>query len=144
MSAGSGLKHEEYNIGEEEVNFLQIWILPKLQNILPRYQLRHFPKENRKNKLTTIVSGEEGPEHCWINQNAKLSLGYFDKDQQTEYFFRPVNMCIFIFVIKGSMDVNGKIVLLKDAIGIWDTDKITLQCREDSEFLLIETPINQK
>ena len=42
------------------------------------------------------------------------------------------------------MDVNGKIVLLKDAIGIWDTDKITLQCREDSEFLLIETPINQK
>ena len=144
MSAGSGLKHEEYNIGEEEVNFLQIWILPKLQNILPRYQLRHFPKENRKNKLTTIVSGEEGPEHCWINQNAKLSLGNFDKGQQTEYIFRPVNMCIFIFVIKGSMDVNGKIVLVKDAIGIWDTDKITALCKEDSEFLLIETPINQK
>src|ERR1051326_9157950 len=45
MSAGSGLRHEEYNIGEEEVNFLQIWILPKLQNITPRYQQRSFPKE---------------------------------------------------------------------------------------------------
>jgi redox-sensitive bicupin YhaK (pirin superfamily) len=36
MSAGTGLRHEEYNIGEEEVNFLQIWIQPKLQNIDPR------------------------------------------------------------------------------------------------------------
>jgi redox-sensitive bicupin YhaK (pirin superfamily) len=45
MSAGSGLRHEEYNIGDEEVNFLQIWIEPKLQNINPRYQLRSFPRE---------------------------------------------------------------------------------------------------
>ncbi|HYK55888.1 MAG TPA: pirin family protein, partial [Flavisolibacter sp.] len=75
MSAGTGLRHEEYNIGEDEVNFLQIWIQPKQQNISPRYQQRSFPKDKRKNALTTIVSGEEGMEHCWINQNAKLSLG---------------------------------------------------------------------
>ncbi|MEO6149697.1 MAG: pirin family protein, partial [Mucilaginibacter sp.] len=75
MSAGSGLKHEEYNIGEEDVNFLQIWIQPKLQNISPRYQQRSFPKANRKNQLKTVISGEEGLGHCWINQNARLSLG---------------------------------------------------------------------
>src|SRR3982751_4837691 len=79
MSAGSGLRHEEYNIGEDEVNFLQIWIEPKLQNVAPRYQQRSFPKDKRKNELKTIISGEEGLEHCWINQNARLSLGYFDK-----------------------------------------------------------------
>src|SRR5450432_1703025 len=56
MSAGSGLKHEEYNIGEEEVSFLQIWIQPKLQNISPRYQQRSFPKAKRKNHLKTVVS----------------------------------------------------------------------------------------
>src|SRR5207248_11386463 len=50
MSAGSGLLHEEYNIGEEEVNFLQIWSVPKLQNITPRYQQRNFPKEKRKDQ----------------------------------------------------------------------------------------------
>src|SRR5215212_1436151 len=69
MSAGSGLRHEEYNIGEEEVSFLQIWIQPRLQNITPRYQQRSLPKEKRKNKLQTILSHEEGLEHCWINQN---------------------------------------------------------------------------
>jgi redox-sensitive bicupin YhaK (pirin superfamily) len=144
MSAGSGLRHEEYNIGENEVNFLQIWIQPKIQNIIPRYQLRHFPKQNRKNKLTTIVSGEEGPEHCWINQNAKLSLGYYDKDQQINYSFNPVNMCIFIFLIKGSISVNKTDLKEKDAFGIWDTDNFSVNCLELSEFLIIETPVNQK
>ena len=96
MSAGSGLRHEEYNIGEDEVNFLQIWIHPKLQNITPRYQQRSFPKETRKNQLKTIISGEEGLEHCWINQNAKFSLGYFDTAQEVVYNFNPaINACSF-------------------------------------------------
>jgi quercetin 2,3-dioxygenase len=144
MSAGSGLRHEEYNIGENEVNFLQIWIQPKIQNIIPRYQLRHFPKQNRKNKLTTIVSGEEGPDHCWINQNAKLSLGYYDQDQEIHYIFNQVNKCIFIFLIKGSISVNGTVLKIKDGLGIWDTDNFSVNCLELSEFLVIETPVNQK
>jgi quercetin 2,3-dioxygenase len=144
MSAGSGLMHEEYNIGENEVNFLQIWIQPKLQNITPRYQLRHFPKQNRKNKLTTIISGEEGTEHCWINQNAKLSLGYYDPNQEIHYSFNPVNKCIFIFLITGSISVNEIKLKIKDGLGVWDTDKVSIHCSELSEFLIIETPVNQK
>jgi len=144
MSAGSGLKHEEYNIGEDEVNFLQLWILPKIQNINPRYQQRHFPKEGRKNRLTTIISGEEGPEHCWINQNAKLSLGYHDKDQKIQYTFNPVNKCIFIFLIEGLIDVHGTALNIRDGLGIWDADQFSIHCLEKSEFLIIETPVNQK
>jgi redox-sensitive bicupin YhaK (pirin superfamily) len=144
MSAGSGLKHEEYNIGDDEVNFLQLWILPKIQNIIPRYQQRHFPKEGRKNKLTTIISSEEGTEHCWINQNAKLSLGYYDQDQKIQYAFNPVNKCIFIFLIGGLIEVNGTTLNIKDGLGIWDTDQISIHCLEKAEFLIIETPVNQK
>ncbi|MGN7785497.1 pirin family protein [Niabella sp. 22666] len=144
MSAGSGLKHEEYNIGEEEVNFLQIWIYPKQQNITPRYQTRSFPKAQRKNQLVTIISSEEGLTHCWINQNAKLSLGYFEKGKQVNYRFRPENMCLFVFNISGSIIVNGQPVPERDAIGIWDTDNISIDSNEESEFLIIETVINQK
>ncbi|MFT4093309.1 MAG: pirin family protein [Niabella sp.] len=144
MSAGSGLKHEEYNIGDDEVNFLQIWIYPKQQNIIPRYQFRSFPKEKRKNKLITIISGEEGQEHCWINQNAKLSLGFFDKGHQVDYNFRQENMCLFIFTISGSIAVNGQSLPERDAVGIWDTGSIHISCEEESEFLIIETVINQK
>ena len=59
MSAGSGLRHEEYNIGEEDVNFLQIWIEPKLQNITPRYQQRSFPKEKRKTSSKQLYQTEK-------------------------------------------------------------------------------------
>lgn len=144
MSAGSGLRHEEYNIGEDEVNFLQIWIQPKLQNIVPRYQQRSFPKEKRKNKLQTIISGEEGLEHCWINQNARLSLGYFEKDKKIEYRFNPINKCVFIFLIEGNIAIENSLLNKRDALGIWDTDLLGIHCNEESEFLIIETPINQK
>lgn len=144
MSAGSGLRHEEYNIGTEEVNFLQIWIAPKQQNIAPRYQQRNFPLEKRKNKLVTVVSGEEGMEHCWINQNAKLSLGYYEQPAGITYTFNPVNKCLFIFSISGGLKVQEQVLQPRDAIGIWETGEVTLQCGEKTEFLIIETPVNQK
>lgn len=142
MSAGSGIRHEEYSLGSEETNFLQIWISPKQQNINPRYQRRVFPKQNRKNKLTTIVSYEEGQAHCWINQNAKLSLGYYEAGSITEYSFKPENMCLFVFVISGNISINNNNIAERDALGIWDTNRIQITCNEESEFLIIETPIN--
>lgn len=144
MSAGSGLRHEEYNIGEEEVNFLQIWIEPKLQNINPRYQQRSFPKEKRRNQLKTIVSNEEGLEHCWINQSAKLSLGSFDTAQEVVYRFSPVNKCLFIFLLEGQIRVDGTDLYPRDAIGVWETGTVPIHCEAGAEFLIIETPINQK
>ena len=144
MSAGSGLRHEEYNIGTEEVSFLQIWIQPKLQNITPRYQQRTFPKDKRKNQFKTIVSSEEGMEHCWINQNARLSFGYFEKGKEIEYSFNCTNKCLFIFVIDGQIEVDRNALQRKDALGIWDTSTVTIEIKEESEFLIIETPVNQK
>jgi quercetin 2,3-dioxygenase len=144
MSAGSGLRHEEYNIGEEEVSFLQIWIQPKLQNITPRYQQRSFPQEKRINQLKTIVSSEEGLEHCWINQNAKLSLGYFETAQEITYTLDPLNKCVFIFAIDGKIRVDGTDIEERDAIGLWETNTIPIHCDAGTQFIVIETPINQK
>ena len=144
MSAGAGLRHEEYNIGEDVVNFLQIWIQPKQQNILPRYQQRSFPRETRKNQLKLIVSSEEGLEHCWINQNAKLFLGYFDKNGQVSYSMNPVNKCLFIFLIEGHLTIGSENLHTRDAVGIWETADIEIQLNETSHFLIIETPVNQK
>ena len=144
MSAGSGLRHDEYNIGDDEVNFLQIWIQPKLQNITPRYQTRRFPLESRRNQLTTIISGEEGLAHCWINQNAKLSLGHFDKNESTTYPFSPVNKCLFIYNITGNLQVSETKLGKGDALGVWDTDMVTIQALEESQYLIIETVVNQK
>ncbi|WP_026464329.1 pirin family protein [Adhaeribacter aquaticus] len=142
MSAGSGLRHEEHNVGEDEVNFLQIWIEPKLQNITPRYQRRYFPEEKRLNKLVTVVSNEEGQSHCWINQNAKLSLGYFEQEQTLTYSFNSLNKGIFIYNISGTLQVNQQNLNQREGIGIWETDHLQFSFLSDSKFLLIEVPIN--
>lgn len=142
MSAGTGLRHEEHNVGDGEVNFLQIWIEPKLQNIAPRYQRRQFPEAKRKNQLTTIVSNEEGQAHCWINQNAKLSLGYYEVPQTVDYRFNPLNKALFLFIISGSITLAGQTLQARDSIGIWETDRVSLECAVDTRFLLIEAPIN--
>ncbi|MCC9137718.1 pirin family protein [Pontibacter silvestris] len=142
MSAGSGLRHEEHNVGEDEVNFLQIWIEPKLQNITPRYQRRYFPEEKRKNKLVTVVSNEEGQSHCWINQNAKFLLGCYDQGHQVEYRFSPLNKLAFVFCISGSIEVNGHELSKRDAIGIWEIESLSISCTTETHFLIIEAPIN--
>ena len=142
MSAGSGLRHEEHNVGDDEVNFLQIWIEPKLQNVTPRYQRRSFPEENRLNKLMTIVSNEEGQGHCWINQNAKLSLGKFERGKEVRYQLNPINKCVYVFNISGSLLVNEEPLEKRDGIGIWEIDELHITCLTDSQFLIVEVPIN--
>jgi quercetin 2,3-dioxygenase len=142
MSAGSGLRHEEHNVGDEPVNFLQIWVEPKLQNVTPRYQRRHFPREKRRNQLTTIVSNEEGTAHCWINQNARLSLGLFDAGQTVSYQLNPVNKCVFLFVLEGSLTANSQAVAQRESLGLWDTATVQLECTTAVQFILIEVPIN--
>lgn len=142
MSAGSGLRHEEHNIGDDEVNFLQIWIEPKLQNVTPRYQKRSFTEAKRKNQLTTIVSNEEGTAHCWINQNAKLSLGYFEAGQHVAYSLNPLNKAVFVFAMDGQLVVNGQALERRDSIGLWDTATVQIECPTESRFIVIEAPIN--
>jgi redox-sensitive bicupin YhaK (pirin superfamily) len=142
MSAGTGLRHEEHNIGEEEVRFLQIWIEPKIQNINPRYQKRFFPRNERKNKLQTIISNEEGAEHCWINQNAKLALGWFDTGSIVSYALNPTNKGVYVFVLEGSIEIDGEEIGKRDAIGLWQTDSFTITAQQETEFVVIEVPIN--
>lgn len=142
MSAGSGLYHEEYNIGEEDVNFLQIWIEPKVQNINPRYQRRHFPKEQRENQLTTVIAPTTGYKHCWINQDAYIKLGNYTEEKTLNYQFTEENKCVYLFNIKGEIQIDGQIISPRDSIGIWGTNEISIHIKADSQFILIEAPIN--
>lgn len=142
MSAGTGLRHEEYNVGDNDVQFLQIWIEPKLQNIAPRYQKRHFPKSNRTNQLVTVVSNMEGSEHCWINQNAHIRLGYYTSGTTLHYPVPLNNTCVYIMNINGSLSVGDTVLHTKDAIGVWQTNEIVLTIEPNTSFIVIEVPIN--
>ena len=138
MSAGTGIQHSEYNASQkEQVKFLQIWILPDKKNIDPRYDQKAFPREDRLNKLKTVVAPDD-PEALWINQQAWFHLGYFDEHHSHTYTLRDEKNGVYIFVIEGELQVEDELLQTRDAIGITEKEEISIQPIEAVEYLLIE------
>ncbi|MFZ2323431.1 MAG: pirin family protein [Ignavibacteriaceae bacterium] len=143
MSAGSGITHSEFNPSQEEkVNLLQIWIFPKEKNIKPRYEQNSFPTDERKNKLVTAVSGLNKDGSLYIHQNAEINLGNFDKGQKTNYKLNNSVNGVYIYVIDGQLSIADEELFRRDAIGIYNTEEITIDTKENSRFIIIEVPMN--
>ncbi len=86
MSAGSGITHSEYNnSSSDDVNFLQIWVLPKEKDITPRYDQKILDAAKRKNRFQILVAPNVSEESVWINQDAWFSLADIEADQQVTY-----------------------------------------------------------
>jgi len=142
MSAGTGIRHSEYNhYKDKAASFLQIWIIPKNRNIEPRYEQKTFAPEDRINRLQTVVAPDD-PNAVWINQDAWFSLGNFQADFSISYPLKRPGNGVYAFVIDGNMTVDGQSLFKRDAIGIWDVDKIEITAVTNAEILLIEIPMS--
>lgn len=144
MSAGTGVYHSEYNKNpDQKVNFLQIWVFPKIRNIQPRYDQRTFKPEDRVNKLQNIVSPDSGQgEGVKINQDAWFHLGKFNKGFQTTYDVRRSSNGVYVFILEGEITVNDRKLARRDGLGSWDTQAISLKADTDAEVLLMDVPMN--
>jgi redox-sensitive bicupin YhaK (pirin superfamily) len=138
MSAGTGITHSEYNLSKSDiVKFLQLWIIPKEQNIKPRYDQRSFPENERTNQLITVASGDKNMDALYIHQNAELEAG---KTINTKLTFRGNGF--YLFVIEGDLLVVDKKLERRDSIGIWEADEITIKAETDAKFVVVEIPMN--
>lgn len=143
MSAGSGLMHSEYNHSKTEpINLLQIWVFPKERNIEPRYDQRVFTEEEKNGKFKTIVAPVKSEDIMWINQDAYFSLGKFKAGSSADYTIQHKGNGAYIFIIEGEATIAGQKLGKRDAIGIWDTDKLTINITADAEILVIDVPMN--
>ncbi len=143
MSAGTGIYHSEYNKNaDKKVNFLQIWVFPKKENIEPRYEQKTFRPEDRINKLQEVVSATKGGDGVWINQDAWFHLGTLKKDFKTDYTIKQKGNGVYVFVIDGEVTLNGQQLNKRDGFGVWNTDTISIAAGNDAEVLLIEVPMD--
>lgn len=142
MSAGSGIAHSEMNASKtEEVKFLQIWVFPKLKNIEPRYEQKSFLPENRLNQILTVVAPDDS-NAVFINQDAWFSLGSFSKDLSIEYPIKKTGNGVYVFVLSGSVAVNGELLENRDGLGVSETEVLTIVANTESELLLIDIPMD--
>ncbi|GAB3819939.1 pirin family protein [Pontibacter rugosus] len=142
MSAGSGLTHSEFNGSQTDaVNFLQIWVFPKEQNIQPRYEQKAFDPEERVNKLQTVVSPDKDGKAVWINQDAWFTLGNLQSGFTENYTLHKSGNGVYAFVLEGEVVIEGETLGKRDGMGISETDSISIKASAAAELLLIEVPM---
>ena len=141
MSAGTGITHSEYNDSPAEpVNFLQIWILPKKENIKPRYAQKTIDEKSINNKLLEIVSPyQENNDAVWINQDAYFSLSRLEAGNTISYKCHFANPAVYVFVISGEIIIDTEILYDRDGIALDNLTKIAIDAHKDSKILCIET-----
>lgn len=143
MSAGTGIAHSEMNANKETaVKFLQIWVIPNKQNVTPRYDQITLNLEDRHNKLQQILSPNPDDAGVWVHQDAWFNLGKLDKDISIDYTFNKVGNGVYAFVLEGAFEIDGQALNKRDALGIWDTNTISIKSLSaDAEILLMEVPM---
>ena len=143
MSAGTGIQHSEYNKNKDQkVNFLQIWVFPKVRNIEPRYDQLTFNPEDRINKLQQIVSPVKDDEGVLINQDAWFHLGNLKSGFNTDYKIKQKGNGVYAFVLEGDVTINDQKLNKRDGFGVWDVDVLTIKADTDAELLLMDVPMN--
>jgi redox-sensitive bicupin YhaK (pirin superfamily) len=143
MSAGTGIRHSEYNKNKDkQVKFVQIWVFPNKRNVSPRYDQITLNVPDRQNRLQQILSPDPHDAGVWIHQDAWFHLGVFDKGKEAEYAVKKKGNGVYAFVLRGSFTLNGQLLHTRDGFGIWDINRIHLRSEtKDSEILLMDVPM---
>ena len=142
MSAGSGIKHSEYNASKTDpVNFLQIWVFPKEENIKPRYEQKTFKGSQHADEWQVVVSPDETEGGVWINQDARFSLAELKPGTTLTYTPKFKDNGVYFFVIEGEVATAGQQLNKRDAIGVWDVPSVNIESKSTSRVLAIEVPM---
>ncbi|MCZ2201727.1 pirin family protein [Cylindrospermopsis raciborskii] len=136
MSAGTGILHSEFNHGDEDLKLLQIWVLPKKIGVQPRYEQKAFNPSDRKQKLQTVVSPDG--EGLGINQDAWFFLADLE-GTSVEYKLHEKGQGVYVFVISGFANVNGKELFPRDGLGL--EEDLHIQVFQQCELLVMEVPM---
>ena len=143
MSAGTGITHSEYNHSQtEDAKALQIWLFPKERNIKPRYDQKSFTDVLEANKLVKLVSPDkEAKDTLWINQDAEFTMGDFEAGKQIDYKISRPGNGVYVFVIEGSVKINDQVLAKRDALGVYDTDNLSLETQDNTRILIMDIPM---
>ena len=141
MSAGTGLKHSEFNDSKiDAVNFLQLWIIPEIENITPHYNQKIFEALERKNKFQVLVSpmDKQVGGSLPINQQGYISMIDLDKGFEIAYDLRNG---AYFFLIEGEVLIEDENLEKRDAIGIIEKEKVYIKANKSSKLLIIDVPM---
>lgn len=142
MSAGTGIKHSEFNANKElPVKVLQIWLFPNKRNVEPRYDQLSLKSISKQNTFNQILSPSSMDQGVWIHQNAWFSLGEFTQDIDINYTLNSDTNGVYAFIIEGDAVIQKQKLEKRDGFGIWNSKELNISAKKNSKILLMEVPM---
>ncbi len=139
MSAGTGIRHSEYNLEDETTRLFQIWILPDRAGHAPSWGTRAFPRGDRAGQFVVLASGQPDADDALpINTDARV-LGATLKKGETTSYNLGADRLGYLVVAKGSVEIEGKTLNERDGAAISKTDVLSVLALEDTEVVLVDT-----
>jgi redox-sensitive bicupin YhaK (pirin superfamily) len=139
MSAGTGVRHSEFNHSKTEpVHLYQIWILPEREGLKPMYEQKAIPAEEKQGKLRLVASPRRGNGRGAVKlfQDAELYAAQLAKDESVEHELGGGRYA-WVQVARGAVKVNGQELKAGDGAAVAKEDKLRLTGSADSSEVLL-------
>ncbi|MDP3659480.1 pirin family protein [Phenylobacterium sp.] len=139
MSAGTGVRHAEYNVEPDATKIFQIWIMPDAAGGAPAWGARPFPKGARAGRFVTLASGIAGDDEALpIRAAARISGATIKAGESVDYALGAGRRG-YLVPAAGSVEVNGVRLDARDGAAIHDEPVLTVTALEDAEVVLVDT-----
>jgi len=144
MSAGSGIQHSEFNASDTEpFHSFQIWVYPRSLNGPPRHEQFRYEPAQKLNTVLLTLSPDRRSGSALINQEAFFSVSRLEAGKSVRYALQQPGNGVYIHNAYGSVAVADQTLANGDAIGVYDTDSVTLTGLADTELIFVEVPLQR-
>jgi redox-sensitive bicupin YhaK (pirin superfamily) len=138
MSAGTGVRHSEFNGSQTEpVHFLQIWVLPAQQGLPASYEEKHFSDDDKRGRFRAIVRPGGADGALTVHQDVSVYAGVFAKDDRTSFELAPGRHA-WVQVARGAITVNGVVLKPGDGASVSEETKLDFVATEPAEVLVFD------
>jgi redox-sensitive bicupin YhaK (pirin superfamily) len=138
MSAGTGVRHAEYNLEDEQTTLFQIWVMTDRRGAEPSWGAKKFPKDDRTGSFVTLASGfENDADALRINAAARVMGATLQAGEEAELQLDP-SRHVYLVATKGPIEVNGVAAEARDGIAVTGEEKIAIRAIGDAEIVLVD------
>ena len=138
MSAGTGIRHSEYNLEPDVAEIFQIWIAPEREGEASRWGARPFPKGERAGRFVTLASGyEDDGEALPLRAPARV-LGATLKAGEAVNYTMGRERLVYLVPAAGEVEIDGVRVAARDGAAVKGVETLTIRALQDSEIVLVD------
>jgi redox-sensitive bicupin YhaK (pirin superfamily) len=140
MSAGTGIRHSEFNPSDTEpVHLYQIWLLPRQGGLPPTYDQKHFPEEQKQGRWRLVASPDGADGSITIQQDTKIFLSNLSVNQTANHVLPPGRYA-WLQLLRGRATSGGIDMTPGDGLAVSDELELIVTAEEPSELMLFELP----